>query len=78
MATKNITLSLPEELVRRARILAAEHDTSVSGLVGELLIQVVGDVADYETLWAEETAYMSSGPLRVGKISWRRDELHDR
>jgi hypothetical protein len=79
MATKNITLSMPEELVRRAKVLAAQRDTSVSALVGELLEQLVGSVADYDQMWSAEEDLMSAGiGMRVGEVDWSRDELHDR
>lgn len=42
--TRNITLALPSELVRRARIIAAARDTSVSALVAEGLPMRVGQV----------------------------------
>ncbi|MCC7078411.1 MAG: hypothetical protein IT198_14915 [Acidimicrobiia bacterium] len=75
---RNITLSLPEELVRRAKILAAEQDTSVSALVASLLEQMVGDSSDYDDLWAREEGVMQSGVLRVGDMTWSRDDLHER
>ncbi|CAN5782599.1 hypothetical protein BH20ACT4_BH20ACT4_06540 [soil metagenome] len=75
---RNITLTLPDELVRRAKVLAAQRDTSVSALVGALLTQAVGEVEDYSSLWVEEEAVMDAGPLRVGAITWSRDELHRR
>ncbi len=79
MPTKNITLSLPEELIRRANVLAAQRDTSVSALVGELLEPLVGEVADYGQVWASEEELMSVGiGMRIGEISWSRDDLHDR
>jgi hypothetical protein len=34
---KNVTISLDEEVARWARIWAAEHDTSISRMVGKLL-----------------------------------------
>ena len=37
---KNITVSLPDETYRRARIRAAERDTSVSALVREFLTEL--------------------------------------
>ena len=37
MATKNITLKIDEEVYRKARILAAQRETSVSGLVRHYL-----------------------------------------
>lgn len=79
MATRNITLSMPDELVRRAKILAAQRDTSVSGLVARLLEQLVGDVRDYDDVAAHERRLMQEGiGLRVGDITWSRDEVHER
>lgn len=79
MTTKNITLSMPEELVRRAKVLAAQRDTSVSGLVARLLEQLVGDVRDYDDVAAQERRVMHEGiGLRVGEITWSRDEVHER
>lgn len=78
MPTKNITLSMPEDLLRRARVLAAERDTSVSGLVAELLQQLVGTTEDYDTMWASEEQVMVDGVFEVGPLTWSRDELHDR
>ena len=79
MATRNITLSMPDELVRRAKILAAQRDTSVSGLVARLLEQLVGDVRDYDDVAAQERRLMQEGiGLRVGEITWARDEVHER
>lgn len=78
MATRNITLSLPAELVRRAKVEAARRDTSVSAMVGELLESAIGDVEDDDELWAEEERVMESGLLRVGEITWSRDDLHRR
>ena len=36
---KNITLAIDEEVLRAARIYAAEHDTTVNALVREYLGQ---------------------------------------
>ncbi len=79
MGSRNITLSLPDDLVRRAKVLAAQRDTSVSALVAELLQQVAGSDLDYADAWAREELLMAEGiGLRVGEISWTRDELHQR
>ncbi|MBO0768518.1 MAG: hypothetical protein J2O48_07515 [Solirubrobacterales bacterium] len=43
MSTKNITVSVPEDLYREVRIRAAELDTSVSGLVVDLLTSMLHD-----------------------------------
>lgn len=79
METRNITLTMPADLVRRARVLAAERDTSVSALVIELLQQHVEDTTDEDSMWAIEEAAMATGiGMRVGDITWTRDELHER
>ncbi len=78
MSNRNITLSMPDELVRGAKVLAATRDTSVSALVAELLRQVVGDIQDYDSAWRAEEAVMDEGVLEVGEITWSRDDLHTR
>jgi hypothetical protein len=49
VASRNITLALPEELVRRLKILAARQDTSISAL----LTATLSDLADQEEGYAE-------------------------
>lgn len=79
MSSRNITLTLPEEVVRRAKVLAAERDTSVSALVGELLMQATGSSAPFDLAWAREVVRMEQGiGLSVGEVTWSRDELHER
>lgn len=79
MSTRNITLSLPDDLIRRAKVLAAERDTSVSALVAELLQQLAGASGDYAVDWAAEERLMSDGVgLRVGEVTWTRDDVHRR
>ncbi|MDR1512305.1 MAG: DUF6364 family protein [Propionibacteriaceae bacterium] len=76
---RNITLTLPEPIVRKARIMAAERDTSVSALVGELLEQAASAGGDYQAAWEAEKDAMRRGiGLTVGDITWSRDEVHDR
>jgi hypothetical protein len=79
MASRNITLSMPEELVRRAKVVAAQRDMSVSALVARLLEQLVGDVRDDEQVWAEERRLIDIGiGMQVGELTWSRDQLHER
>lgn len=79
MGTRNITLSLPDDLVRRAKVLAAQQDTSVSALVADLLRQVTDRVSDYDSVWAAEERFMVEGVgLEIGEITWSRAETHER
>ena len=45
---KNITVSIGDEVHRRARIKAAERDTSVSSVVREFLIRWSGEETEFE------------------------------
>jgi len=79
VATRNITLALPSELVRRARIIAAARETSVSALVAEYLQSLARQADDYEALWQEEQRLMAEGlPMRVGRVTWSRADSHER
>ncbi len=51
---KNITVSVDEETYRKARIKAAELDTSVSALVRDYLAKLAGQESEFERLKREE------------------------
>jgi len=51
---KNITVSVDDETYRRARVKAAEQDTSVSALVQRFLTTLASDETDAERLRREE------------------------
>jgi hypothetical protein len=51
---KNITVSIDEETYRRARIKAAEQDTSVSALVKRFLAELASGESDFDRLKREE------------------------
>jgi predicted transcriptional regulator len=51
---KNITVSLDDETYRRARIIAAERDTSVSALVKRFLVELTSGETEFERLKRQE------------------------
>jgi len=79
MVTRNITLSLPADLIRRAKVYAAAHDTSISAMVADLLGGRVGAATEYDEAWAAEVAVMTRGfGQGFVPIEWDRDALHER
>jgi len=46
--TQNLTLKLPVETVRKAKVVAAERGTSISALVAEKIEELVGEDAEYQ------------------------------
>jgi predicted transcriptional regulator len=47
---KNLTVSLDDETYRRARMIAAERDTSVSALVKRFLVELTAGETEFERL----------------------------
>ncbi len=76
---RNVTITLEEEVARWARIKAAEADTSVARLIGDMLKERMRRDMDYEAAMREHFALLRPQPR-----SWTdgrrptRDELHDR
>jgi hypothetical protein len=75
---KNITVTVPEEVHRRARVAAAERNTSVSALVREFLEQLASGqptVEDRKRLQADVLAAIRR--FRAGS-RLTRERAHDR
>lgn len=75
---RNITLSLDDDLIRKARTLAARRNRSVSALLREELFRLVAKDDAFETARRaalqrlERGSHLGGGPLPT------RDELYDR
>ena len=75
---KNVTITLDEEVARWARIKAAEQDTSVSKLVGEMLRDKMMNERSY---YLSMKRYLSRKPRQLSKPGTRyptREEIHER
>ena len=75
----NLTITIDDELLKRARLRALERNTSVNALLREYLEAFAGErsgvVARKRFVAIARAANSSSG--RKGR-SWSRDELHER
>jgi predicted transcriptional regulator len=78
--TRNITLALPRELLRRLKRLAVERDSSISATVRDLIEDAVRADDAYERAhrrWREDVK-QARNLGTYGKRTWTRDELHER
>jgi plasmid stability protein len=74
---KNMTIRIPEQVARWARVWAARHDTSVSRLVGEMLTERMEQERGYQS--AMKTYLGRSPSLLKGSGDYpKRDEIHER
>lgn len=74
---RNITLSLPPELLRRAKILAAQRNTSVNALVKESLEGIVQAEDEHEAAAKRIMAAAEKELYRLQKPKWRRSDLYE-
>ena len=71
---KNITVSVDDETYRRARVKAAERDTSISALVRRFLGELAAEEGDVERVKREERELRARiGAFTAGDRGSRED-----
>lgn len=73
----NLTITVDEEVLRRARIRALEQGTSVNRVLGEYLAAYAGAPSQEQAV-ARALAVARRAPAGSGGRRWRRDELYER
>ena len=77
----NLTISVDEDVLKRARIRALEENTSVNAVLGGYLREYArSDEATRKRLAALDRLLRiaDENPIDRGGRRWSRDELHDR
>jgi len=75
---QNVTISLDRQILRKAKIMAAKHGTSISGLLAEQIEVLVGEEEAYEHAERQALALLDQGFHLGGMIHASREELHER
>lgn len=75
---KNVTITLDEDVARWARIRAAELDTSVSRMLGELLREQMARQVTYQTAMRQYLVREARPISEPGTVYPSRSDLHDR
>ena len=78
LTMRNLTVTVPDEVYRQARIRAAEQGRSVSSLVAEFLSTLSGADDEFDRLRAQQEEVL--GEIETFRAGDRldRDRLHDR
>jgi hypothetical protein len=74
---KNITVTLDDETYRRARVKAAEMDTSVSALVKQFLSELAAGESEFERLKKKEQALRERIATFRASDRLGREEVHE-
>jgi len=75
---QNITLSLSRQVLKKAKVLAARREISVSGLLAQQIEAMVGEDEAYERAERQALALLDKGFHFGGAIRASREELHER
>ncbi|MEX2270713.1 MAG: hypothetical protein WD690_04550 [Vicinamibacterales bacterium] len=75
---QNITVKLRRDTLRKAKVLAARRNTSVSGLLELQIEALVGADDAYEQARRRAMALLDEGFHLGGKVTSTRDEWHER
>jgi len=76
--SRNLTLTIDEDLLLAACKLALDKNTSVNAMVREYLEDVTTQAQKRAEAMATLESFFQERPGRVGEITWTRDELYDR
>ena len=78
--TQNVTLAIPKDILRKAKIIAVQRNTSLSGLLTQTLTDLVANQEAYEQARQRNLVLLKRGfdLGTLGQTSWKREDLHER
>jgi hypothetical protein len=75
---QNVTVSLEKSVLRKAKVLAARRETSISALLAQQIESLVGEDEAYERARRDAARLLEKGFRLGGAGAVNRDELHER
>ena len=75
---QNITLSMDKALIHKAKIIAAQRHTSISGMLSRELEKMVSEHERYERSKRNAIEHLEKGYHFGGKGIQNREALHER
>jgi plasmid stability protein len=79
VAARNITFKLPTDLLSKAKVYAAQHDTTINSMVRELLEEKLSSEEKVQAAVDRILAIVDQGPYFTADLSTiDRDEYHAR
>jgi hypothetical protein len=77
---QNVTLSIPKDILRKAKFLAVQKNTSLSGLLTQTLVDLIAHQEAYDLARRRNLVLLQRGfDLGTqGEASWKRECIHER
>lgn len=77
MANRNITLNMPEDLIRRAKIESAKRDLSISALIRKSLERELRARDESIKAGRRFLNLARRNPIAMPKKLWKREDLYE-
>lgn len=75
----NLTMKIDDKLLKKARKIAIDKDTTLTGMIRHYLKNLVArEEMSKATVIAELEEVFSTYGVEIGKKKWSREELHER
>jgi hypothetical protein len=80
MAQQEVRLSIPEDLLNQAQIIAERGNQTLSEFVVQLLLEKIAWEKRYNEAYQRQRALLENGLSlnTFGEATWTREELHER
>lgn len=75
---RNVTLAIEEDVLKAARQVALERNTTVNRMIREYLLNLIREDRRRSEAINRLLEKMKDGLYTAGPKTWSRDELHDR
>ena len=74
----NLTISIDEQILKKARMRALEEGVSINALLREYLEKYTGTNKQFEQITQEILKIANTSTATSGGKHWSRDELYER
>jgi post-segregation antitoxin (ccd killing protein) len=75
---KNITLSVEEDVLERARKVAADRHTTINALVRNYLRELAAQRENLNEALKRMNRLADEAGMEIGPVTWSRDDIHER
>jgi hypothetical protein len=75
---QNITLSIEKNLIKKAKVLSAKKQTSISQILSQEMERIVRDSEHYERAKQRAIAHLQRGFHMGNNANISREQLHER
>lgn len=74
----NVTLSIDENDLKQARMLALQEGTSLNAVIRDYVKTYIGQTKRYQQVTDRILQHAESASFELGEKHWTRDDLYER